>query len=93
MEVLETASGGELDEVIDGACLVGTTVDTDEWKGYSRVWGRHGRVHRTVDHSGPKGTRTVDADGNGVREVHCSTMEGLWTGVRNFLRRFPGVRK
>src|SRR5262249_37837820 len=31
--------------------------------------------------------------GVGVREVHCNTMEGLWTGVRNFLRPFRGVSK
>src|SRR3954449_7654004 len=48
VEVLETASGSELDEVIDGACLEGTVVNTDEWKGYSREGTRHGRVHRTV---------------------------------------------
>src|SRR5947209_17245072 len=41
MEVVETASGGELNEVIDGACLEGTVVNTDEGKGYSRVGGRH----------------------------------------------------
>ena len=66
---------------------------TDEWMGYSRVGTRHGRVHRTVDHTGPRSTWAIDADGDGVREVHCDTMEGLWTGVRNFLRPFRGVNK
>ena len=47
----------------------------------------------TVDHSGPKSTWARDDDVDGVREVHCNTQEGLWTGVRNFLRRFRGVRK
>jgi hypothetical protein len=28
-----------------------------------------------------------------VREVHSNTLEGLWTGVRNFLRPFRGVSK
>jgi transposase len=28
-----------------------------------------------------------------VREVHCNTMEGIWTGLRNFLRPFRGVNK
>ncbi len=28
-----------------------------------------------------------------VREVHVNTIEGLWTGVRNFLRPFRGVHK
>jgi transposase len=93
MEVLETASGSELDAVVDDTCLEGTVVNTDEWKGYSRVGERHGRVHRTVDHSGPKSTWAVDLDGDGVREVHCNTQEGLWTGVRTLLRPFRGVSK
>jgi hypothetical protein len=25
--------------------------------------------------------------------VHCNTLEGLWTGLRNFLRPFRGVNK
>jgi transposase len=93
MEVLGTASGSELEAVVDGTCLEGAVVSTDEWKGYSRVGGRHGRVHRTVDHSGPKSTWAVDQDGDGVREVHCNTQEGLWTGVRTLLRPFRGVSK
>jgi transposase len=34
-----------------------------------------------------------DDDGDGVREVHCKTLEGLWTGLRNFLRPFRDVSK
>ena len=34
-----------------------------------------------------------DADGDGLREVHSNTIEGIWTGLRNFLRRFRGVHK
>jgi transposase len=30
-------------------------------------------------------------DGDGVREVHVDTLEGLWTGMSNFLRAFRGV--
>jgi transposase len=30
---------------------------------------------------------------DGVRDVHCNTLEGLWTGLRNFLRPFRGVNK
>src|SRR3954451_2744619 len=36
--------------------LEGTAVTTDEWRGYSREGGRHGRVHRTVAHTGPGST-------------------------------------
>lgn len=91
LEVLGSACGAELEEVVDRTCLEGTTVHTDEWKGYGRVGGRHRRVHRAVDHSGPKGTWALDLDGDGVREVHCNTQEGLWTGLRNSLRPFRGV--
>ena len=34
-----------------------------------------------------------DDDGDGIREVHDNTLEGLWTGLRNFLRQFRGVSK
>lgn len=26
-------------------------------------------------------------------EVHCNTMEGIWVGLRNFLRPFRGIHK
>ena len=93
LDVIETASMVELDDVVDNACLGETTVNTDEWDGYNRIGKRQGRVHRTVDHSGPKWTWASDVDGDGVREVHCNTLVGLWTGVRNFLRPFRGVSK
>src|SRR4051812_8144705 len=43
-------------------------------------------VEGKENHSGPRWTWAIDADGDGdgLREVHCNTMEGLWTGVRNF---------
>ena len=34
-----------------------------------------------------------DDDGDGIREVHINTAEGMWTGLRNFLRPFRGVHK
>jgi hypothetical protein len=34
-----------------------------------------------------------EADGDGLREVHPNTSEGLWTTARNFLRPFRGVPK
>jgi len=91
LDVVETAAGSELEKIVDETCLEGTVVNTDEWDGYNGVWKRHGRVHRTVDHSGPKGTWAIDDDGDGVREIHCNTLEGLWSSVRTFLRPFQGV--
>ena len=32
-----------------------------------------------------------DDDGDGIREVHSNTIEGLWTGLRNHLRPFRGI--
>ena len=44
------------------------------------------RGHATVKHSKKEWTR--DDDGDGIREVHSNTIEGTWTGLRNFLRPF-----
>jgi len=65
-------------------------VYTDEWNGYKPLRAA-GRGHATVNHGAGEWAR--DDDGDGVREVHCSTLEGLWTGLRNFLRPFRGVNK
>jgi transposase len=62
-------------------------VNTDEWIGYTRLE----RKHTTVNHSVYEWARDDDSDG--IREVHVNTIEGLWTGVRNFLRPFRGVHK
>jgi transposase-like protein len=63
------------------------TCYTDEWRGYNQVR----RAHPTVCHSAHEWAR--DDDGDGVREVHVNTIEGLWTTARNFLRPFRGVHK
>ena len=60
---------------------------TDEWQGYTRIK----RWHGTVCHGAKEWAR--DDDGDGLREVHTNTIEGLWTAVRNFLRPFRGVHK
>lgn len=65
-------------------------VYTDEWRGYNGL-PAIGRNHATVCHAAHEWAR--DDDGDGVREVHCNTLEGLWTGLRNFLRPFRGVNK
>jgi transposase-like protein len=63
---------------------------TDESTAYQGL-GSVQRLHGTVCHS--KGEYARDDDGDGIREVHCNTLEGLWTGLRNFLRPFRGVHK
>ena len=68
----------------------GAVVNTDEWVGYKPL-PRHGRGHLTVNHAAGEYAR--DDDGGGIREVHVNTLEGIWTGLRNFLRPFRGVNK
>ena len=70
----------------------GATVHTDDWGAYRGVTAA-GRVHVPVSHSGPHTTWAQDRDGDGVREAHSNTVEGIWTGVRIFLAPFRGVSK
>ena len=79
-----------VDATVLPATVPGAMVYTDDWSGYNPL-GRRGRGHATVNHN--RGEFARDDDGDGVREVHCNTMEGIWTGLRNFLRPFRGVNK
>jgi len=63
------------------------TVYTDELASYNHII----RTHASVAHGDHEYAR--DDDGDGIREVHCNTAEGMWTDVRNFLRPFKGVHK
>jgi transposase-like protein len=68
------------------------TVYTDEWQAYAHL-PETGRAHASVCHTPGHREWARDDEGDGVREVHCNTMEGIWTGLRNFLRLFRGVNK
>jgi transposase len=67
-----------------------THVNTDAWQGYNRLPAMH-RPRSAVCHAAGEWVR--DEDGDGVREAHCNTLEGLRTGLRNFLRPFREVHK
>lgn len=92
LEVVGHADGATLEEVVECATLEGATVYTDEWKGYNGLAGLR-RDHVAVSHAGPRDEWARDDDGDGIREAHTNTMEGRWTGLRNFLRPFRGVSK
>jgi transposase len=81
-------------ELVDATVLPatkpGAKVNTDDWNGYNPL-SRCDREHATVNHN--RGEFARDDDGDGLREVHCNTLEGIWTGLRNFLRPFRGVNK
>ena len=65
----------------------GAHIYTDEYDSYNTIQ----RQRSTVAHGQKEWAR--DDDGDGIREVHTNTIEGLWTGLRNFLRPFRGVSK
>ena len=90
LRVIGNSNRRTLEALVKRATVAGAVVNTDEWKAYSHL-PELGRGHVTVNHSVGEWAR--DADGDGVREVHTNTMEGTWTGLRNFLRPFRGVSK
>lgn len=64
-----------------------TQVYTDEYDSYNALLGSR----LTVAHGMKEWAR--DDDGDGIREVHTNTTEGMWAGLRTFLRPFRGVSK
>lgn len=90
LEVCDDTQQDTIQPEVEHKTAPTTTLYTDESNAYNRVAGT-GRGHGTVCHSQKEWAR--DDDGDGVREVHCNTMEGIWTGLRNFLRPFRGVHK
>jgi transposase len=85
-------NGAELLDFVNDTTLPDVTLNTDEWRGYNGVSGT-GREHATVCHAPGHREWARDDDGDGINEVHNNTMEGIWTGLRNFLRPFRGVSK
>ena len=90
LTVTRRSDRATLEPVVRKASWPMAMIHTDEWGGYNGLTGM-GRRHATVCHAEREWAR--DDDGDGVREVHDNTMEGLWTGLRNFLRPFRGVSK
>jgi transposase len=92
LEMVHHTDKETLERVVDESTEEGATVNTDEWAGYNGL-PEMNRTHQTVCHSPENREWARDDDGDGIREVHTNTMEGIWTGLRNFLRLFRGVSK
>jgi transposase len=90
LRVVGHSDRATLEPLVVVSTCPGAVVDTDEWSAYDQL-PEHGRGHATVCHAAHEWAR--DDDGDGVREVHCNTQEGGWTGLRNFLRIFRGISK
>ena len=82
----------DLEPAVLATTQADATVNTDEWGAYNHL-SEQGRHHVRVCHTPGKRVWATDLDGDGVNEVHTNTMEGIWTGLRNFLRPFRGVNK
>jgi transposase-like protein len=92
LNVVPHSTREQLEPRVLAATGDGATVNTDEWSAYHHLR-EQGRRHVTVCHAPGRREWARDDDGDGIREVHNNTTEGLWTGLRNFLRRFRGVHK
>jgi transposase len=92
LAVVETVDRVTLQGFVERTTAAAAMVYTDEHKAYGRL-GRTGRTHKTVCHTPGQRVWARDDDGDGIREVHDNTLEGIWTGLRNFLRPFRGVSK
>jgi hypothetical protein len=90
LTVTRTSGSEALNPVVRDAVTAPALVNTDEWRGYARL-AEVGCDRAAVNHEAGEWAR--DDDGDGVREVHTNTAEGLWTGARNLLRPFRGVNK
>lgn len=90
LRVVKNSSGASLMPNALEQSAPGGQVMTDEWGAYRRL-PQEGRLHSTVNHGDGEWAR--DDDGDGIREVHTNTQEGLWTSLRNWLRSFRGVSK
>jgi transposase len=92
LQVCEHSDRATLQPFVESHTRDDATVNTDEWSGYSHL-AATGRCHQSVCHTPGRREWARDDDGDGIREVHTNTIEGIWTGLRNFLRPFRGVSK
>lgn len=90
LRVVPDTQQNTIEPLVEAATRPRSWVYSDEAHSFAQI-GRSGRVHLTVQHGAKEWAR--DADGDGVREVHDNTLEGIWTGLRNFLRPLRGVHK
>jgi hypothetical protein len=88
--VRRPSRAGLVDGFVVPAAHRGAGVYTDDWCVYESSPG-HGLRHASVNHTRCEWAR--DADGGGEREVHDNTLEGIWTGLREYLRPFRGVNE
>ena len=85
LEVLENVRTATIKPIIATKVKAGAQFCTDEYNIYRFTEADYD--HRTVNHGAGEYARR-DPDGTGV---HCNTMEGIWSGLRNFLDHCKGI--
>jgi hypothetical protein len=85
LEVLEHVRTATIKPISTAKVKVGAQFFTDEYSIYHFT--EADSDHRTVNHGAGEYARR-DPDGTCV---HCTTMEGIWASLRNFLDRFKGI--
>jgi transposase-like protein len=86
LEVLNNVRTATVKPIITARVKEGAEFFTDEYNIYNFA-AEAGYQHRTVNHGQGEYAR-LDPDGVCV---HCNTMEGIWSSLRNFLDRFRGI--
>ena len=92
LAVVDRTDQATLTPFVTSSTEDGAMVYTDEWGGYAKL-PEANRGHATVTHTPGQREWARDDDGDGIREVHDNTLEGLWAALRTFLRPFRGVSK
>jgi len=87
LRVAQDTKAETLEEHVHCFTLPDCHVYTDEYDSYNGIQ----RKRSKVAHGIREWAR--DDDGDGIREVHTNSAEGMWTGLRNHLRPFRGVSK
>ena len=85
LAVLENVRTATIKPIIAAKVKAGARFFTDEYTIYHFTKADYD--HRTVNHGAGEYARR-DPDGTCV---HCNTMEGIWSGLRNFLDHFKGI--
>jgi len=85
LEVLENVRTATIKPIIAAKVKAGAQFFTDEYSIYHFTEADYD--HRTVNHGAGEYARR-DLDGTCV---HCNTMEGIWSSLRNFLDHFKGI--